>query len=112
MAEPVSLTSALLDQNGAVLIPKDSDIVGHFRDQWKITRTLFGWVPMDERDRDLSEFLRGELARCNGNAIVRFKVNCITGPNFPLTPFYSDMTITIEGDVVRVPVSTVKEQNH
>ena len=105
--QPASLTSALFDSAGNVVIPDENQKVGHFSFQWR--NWSMGWkqIRLSPPSRDISEQLAGEIDARNGNGIVNLKVavtsdgHGILASALPLIPGY--ITVSVEGDVVNVP---------
>ena len=107
LRQPASLTSALFDSAGNVVIPDENQKVGHFSFQWR--NWSMGWkhIPLSPPSRDISGLLAKEIEARDGNGIVNLKIavtsdaHGIAASALPLIPGY--ITVSVEGDVVNVP---------
>jgi len=103
---PVSLSKALFDKKGKVVIPTEDQKVEHFSlslPKWTIFWSL---VPLSDPDHDLSKELQSIIERSGGDAIVNLTVETsgnllsILACLIPVIP--SSAGVVIEGDVVKM----------
>jgi hypothetical protein len=103
---PVSLSQAIITPSGGCYIPREAELLGHFRYSWKHWTMLWGLLSLTA-DKDITPILQAEIARRDGNGIVNLTMEASFGSTYyftsllPVVP--ADLTLTLEGDVVHIP---------
>jgi hypothetical protein len=107
VTQPVSYTSCVLNKEGRIIKVNEQQIVKHFKIQKEFWTMLYKLVKLTDKDWDISEELKKQLAESNGNAIVNVTVS-LTGHAYwyfsaliPIIPSYQ--TVVIEGDIAKIP---------
>ena len=109
LQQPASCTPCVLDSAGRIRKAQPSEVVNHFvvtKSHWSM---LWKALPLSQTEWDVSPELDAKLRQFSGNAVVNVTVRA-TGSDFldwylaalvPILPSY--VTVTLEGDVVRIP---------
>jgi len=103
---PVSLSKAVFDQNGTVVIPEDDELIADFSIAWKNWTILWTLVSLSDTEQDLSEDIRQVVEEHGGNAVVNLKVEATEdwfwylSSLVPIFPTFID--IEVSGDIARI----------
>lgn len=102
----VSLSKALFDQRGRVVIPTEDQIVEHFTMSVAFVSFFFGVLEIGGGARDLSAALDKKIENASGDAIINltfyssFDLVSLLMGTVPVLPTYA--LVTISGDIVRL----------
>lgn len=104
--QPVSFTPCVYDEKGHIVKASPDQIKAHFKFKRHFWAMLWRSYALTDPDWDLSESLKSELSRANGDAVVNMTVRTHDdGMMFfvtyvvPIIP--NCQTVTVEGDVAR-----------
>jgi len=104
--QPVSFTPFVYDEKGNIVEATPDQIKAHFKFKKHFWAMLWRSYALTDPDWELSENLKNELSRANGDAIVNMTVRTHDdGMMFfvtylmPIIP--NCQTVTVEGDVAR-----------
>ena len=103
---PVSLSQALFDSNGNVVIPDESQRVGRFESEWNHWTILWTLVPLSSKERYITPELWTAIDKAGGNAVVNLKVYVSEHPLWVLTSLLpiipTQAGVRVEADIVKI----------
>ena len=107
LSAPASLSRAVFDRMGNVVVTSTEDRVGQVHLEWRSWSMLWNLVPLTPTERDVSADLEAAIRKHGGNAVVNLRV---TGRDhwysfltafLPIVPGY--VSVEVDADVVNVP---------
>ena len=103
--QPVSFSPCVFDSNGKVITAGEGDTLKHFKLKKKSWAILWRCISISNRSWDISDPLKNEISKANGDAVVNLTVASTSdwwwyfSALIPIIPDYH--SVVVEGDVVR-----------